>query len=64
MAPPPPDWIGALHTGAEEANDKVLHTLIRQIDEEHAVLAHTLSSWVNNFQFDEILTLTRTIEEA
>ncbi|MGL5922107.1 DAHL domain-containing protein [Chroococcidiopsis sp.] len=54
----PVEWIEQLRQAAICVNAKLLHQLIAQIPLSHASLAQSIAHLVNNFQFEEIVTLT------
>ncbi|MDZ8237496.1 MAG: hypothetical protein RMZ69_10045 [Nostoc sp. ChiQUE01a] len=49
-----------LHQAALCTDEKLIFTLLEQIPEESALLANTLSAWVNNFRIDKVIDLTQT----
>ncbi|NJR50049.1 MAG: PAS domain-containing protein [Leptolyngbyaceae cyanobacterium CSU_1_3] len=52
-------WISSLHQAAARLNADRCLRLIEQIPAEHQSLALALRDWVNRFQFDRVLSLTR-----
>jgi PAS domain S-box-containing protein len=54
-----PEWIEQLHQAALCVNAKLLHQLIEQIPPVHAPLAKAIAHLVDNFQFEEIVALTK-----
>jgi two-component system sensor histidine kinase/response regulator len=54
----PPPWVQALHLAATRADGRQVMKLIDQIPETSICLKHTLINWVENFQFDQIMTFT------
>ncbi|MBL1176629.1 CHASE2 domain-containing protein [Pantanalinema sp. GBBB05] len=59
LAQMPLAWIEQLHQAALRGFDHQILQLIEELSDPQTVLAHTLSHWVHNFQFDEILNLTQ-----
>ncbi|PSB27190.1 CHASE2 domain-containing protein [Stenomitos frigidus] len=57
----PPAWAEQLHQSAIRGSDRLILQLIEQIPERHAPLAHVLTDWADNFQFDEIINLTQSL---
>ncbi|PSB27186.1 response regulator [Stenomitos frigidus] len=55
----PDEWKQQVHQAAILGSDRQLLELIEQIPETHTSLANTLTKWVRNFQFDQLLTLTQ-----
>lgn len=53
------EWIEQLGQAATRVNAKLILKLIDQIPPEHSHLIHTLTTWVNNFRFSDIVTLTQ-----
>jgi CheY-like chemotaxis protein len=59
LAMMPHAWVDELHDCATKVNSKLILKLIEQIPQPYAYLANALTSMVNNFCFDEIITLTK-----
>ncbi|MFB2939428.1 histidine kinase dimerization/phospho-acceptor domain-containing protein [Aerosakkonemataceae cyanobacterium BLCC-F154] len=59
LAQLPQEWIAELHQAALQGSDCQILTLIEQIPEEYSILSDTLTTWVNDFNFNEILDLTQ-----
>jgi signal transduction histidine kinase/HAMP domain-containing protein/ActR/RegA family two-component response regulator len=59
MAAMPGDWLTRLHQAAIQADADLALDLIDQIRDQHAPLADTLASLVNNFRFDTLMDLTQ-----
>ncbi len=57
----PPLWIRQLHQAAIEGFEGRLLQLIEQIPNSHSSLAESLSRWIKNFQFEQIIALTQRI---
>lgn len=55
----PIEWIRQVHQAAVLGSDRQLLQLVEQIPKTHTSLANSLTSWVRNFQFDHLLTLTQ-----
>lgn len=55
----PADWVEQLHQAATKVNARQIYKLLTQIPRANAHLANALTHLVNNFCFEEILTLTR-----
>lgn len=55
----PSEWIEQLGQAATRVNAKEILQLVDQIPPDHSHLIHTLTSWVNNFRFSDIVALTR-----
>ena len=55
----PADWTKQLHWAAVKGSDRIILQLIEQIPKNATPLAQTLTHWVTNFQFDEIINLTQ-----
>ena len=53
-----PEWIEQAHQAATCVNAKLLQQLIEQIPESHAPVANALAQLIDNFQFEDIVTLT------
>ncbi|HEY9848754.1 MAG TPA: response regulator [Leptolyngbyaceae cyanobacterium] len=53
----PKEWIEELYQAAESIDNSLLSQLISQIPPTHALLAETLSDWVNQFRCDRIIDL-------
>lgn len=53
------DWIEQLGQAATRVNAKLVLQLIEQIPSEHTHLIHTLTAWVNNFRFSDIVALAQ-----
>ena len=56
----PSDWIAQLHQAALEVDADRLHQLIGQIPPKHHQLAEILSTFTQNFCFDELIALAKT----
>ncbi|MFN6558423.1 MAG: PAS domain S-box protein [Nostoc sp. ChiSLP01] len=59
LAQMPAEWVTQLHQAALCTDEKLIFNLIEQIPEESALLANTLSDWVNNFRIDKVIDLTQ-----
>ena len=55
----PIDWLEQLHQAAIKVNAKQIHYCIDQMPTANVPLANALSELVNNFCFEEIVTLTQ-----
>ncbi|MBD1997496.1 response regulator [Leptolyngbya sp. FACHB-541] len=53
----PPEWIEQLHQAATKVNAKQVIALIQQVPAKNANLATHLTYLVNNFRFEEIISL-------
>lgn len=58
LADMPTDWVQRLHDLAVRGADRLLLKLIAEIPEGQAPMAQTLTDWVENFKFDEIIQAT------
>ncbi|MEH2110248.1 PAS domain S-box protein [Nostoc sp.] len=59
LAQMPSEWVTQLHQAALCTDEKLIFSLLEQIPEESALLANTLSDWVNNFRVDKVIDLTQ-----
>ncbi|MHC5738714.1 PAS domain S-box protein [Nostoc sp.] len=59
LAQMPAEWVTQLHQAALCTDEKLIFSLLEQIPEESALLANTLSDWVNNFRIDKVIDLTQ-----
>ncbi|WP_375469493.1 ATP-binding protein [uncultured Nostoc sp.] len=59
LAQMPTEWVTQLHQAALCTDEKLIFNLLKQIPEESALLANTLSDWVNNFRIDKVIDLTQ-----
>ncbi|MDM8548845.1 ATP-binding protein, partial [Desulfobacterales bacterium HSG2] len=57
------DWLSAFREAAEDVNSEAAGTLIRQIEEDHFILAKKLTDLVNDFRFDILQTLMEEIKQ-
>jgi hypothetical protein len=55
----PVDWLEQLHQAATKVNAKQILQLIEQIPLANVPLANSLTHLVDNFCFEEIVTLTQ-----
>lgn len=55
----PISWVEQLHDAAAQCSDLLIFQLIEQIPPESAALAAALTDLVDNFQFDQVLDLTK-----
>ncbi|MDZ8107798.1 MAG: PAS domain S-box protein [Nostoc sp. DedQUE12a] len=62
LAQMPTEWVTQLHQAALRTDEKLIFSLLEQIPEESALLANTLSDWVNNFRIDKVIDLTQPDE--
>ncbi|MGB3292646.1 MAG: ATP-binding protein [Phormidesmis sp.] len=60
LAVMPPEWIAQLHQAALEVDAERLYQLIDQIPPKHHQLAEILSTFTQNFCFDELIALAKT----
>lgn len=54
-------WIRDLHQAAIELSTKKTLALIEQIPDEHTPLATILKNWIQSFQFDNVIDLTKSL---
>ncbi|MFN6501320.1 MAG: hypothetical protein RMX65_030605 [Nostoc sp. DedQUE01] len=54
------EWVAQLDQAALCTDEKLIFSLLEQIPEESALLANTLSAWVNNFRIDKVIDLIQT----
>ncbi|MEH1969162.1 PAS domain S-box protein [Nostoc sp.] len=59
LAQMPTEWVTQLHQAALCTDEKLIFSLLEQIPEESALLANTLSDWINNFRIDKVIDLTQ-----
>lgn len=59
LAQMPIDWLEQLHQAAIKVNAKQVHYWIEQMPLSNVPLANALSELVDNFCFEEIVTLTQ-----
>lgn len=59
LAVMPVEWVEQLHQAATKVNSKQVLQLIEQMPSKNAPLANALSVMVDNFCFEEIVTLTQ-----
>ncbi|MBW4520275.1 MAG: PAS domain S-box protein [Scytolyngbya sp. HA4215-MV1] len=60
----PDEWIAKLHQAAIEGRDYQLLELIQQIPVSHRTIGKALENLVNNFCFEKLIQLTRTVENS
>ncbi len=60
LAQMPIDWLEQLHHAATKVNSKQVQKLLTQMPKVDVPLANALSELVNNFCFEEIVTLTKS----
>ncbi len=59
LADMPPEWIQQLHELAVKGADRPILQLLAQLPKTHTPLVKTLTHWLNDFNFDKIIQLTR-----
>ncbi|MEB3291086.1 MAG: ATP-binding protein [Leptolyngbya sp.] len=59
----PAEWRDQLYRYATQADQAAMQALIDDLPEEQSHLRQALTDYVENFQFDKILTLTRSQDE-
>lgn len=59
LADMPPEWIHQLHELAVKGADRPILQLLAQLPKTYAPLVKTLTHWLNDFNFDKIIQLTR-----
>lgn len=52
----PPDWLHQLHQSATKGDDETCFELIRQVPSDHPSLIKALTTWVEAYQFDQLIT--------
>jgi CheY-like chemotaxis protein len=62
LATMPSEWLTTLYQAASQGNDRLVMELIEQIPATQPDLAHTLTHLVQNFRFDQLLSLTQTVK--
>ncbi|MGQ9873449.1 response regulator [Leptodesmis sp.] len=60
----PVGWLQKLYAAAAQGSDTTLLRLIAEIPPHHALLAQTLTQWVNQFRFDQIMELTQSYPDS
>ena len=58
----PTEWLEQLHNAASQGSDLLIDQLIKQIPLENLALADTLTSLVENFQFEQVMKLAQTTQ--
>ncbi|MEX0270672.1 response regulator [Leptolyngbyaceae cyanobacterium UHCC 1019] len=53
------DWLEKLHSSAAQGSDTLVLQLIEEIPPDQTEFIHALTKLVNNFRFDQIMTLTQ-----
>ncbi|MBK1988250.1 GAF domain-containing protein [Sphaerospermopsis aphanizomenoides BCCUSP55] len=56
----PKEWIEELNFAAAQGNDSICLNLITQIPPEQTALIAALTKLIDNYQFDQLITLTQT----
>ncbi|MFQ4138850.1 ATP-binding protein [Nodosilinea sp. PGN35] len=59
----PQDWRDRLYQAATQADQKTLFYLLDALPSEQAAQRQTLRTWVVNFQFDKLMSLSRREDE-
>jgi two-component system, sensor histidine kinase and response regulator len=59
----PADWLAQLHQAALKGFDHKIFQLIQEIPPTHSSLVRILMDWNQNFQFDQILSVTQQVLE-
>ncbi|MFH7241424.1 MAG: ATP-binding protein [Spirulina sp.] len=59
----PPEWRTQVYHLATQANQSALRQLVADLPPDQAQVQQSLTEWINNFQFDKIMTLTRSEDE-
>lgn len=57
------EWRSQLYRYATQANQSALRQLIHQLPPNQTDLQQSLTEWIDNFQFDKIMALTRSEDE-
>jgi CheY-like chemotaxis protein len=58
LADLPPEWLAALQSAAGRARSDLVMDLLKDLDDRHVQLSEGLAQLVEEFRFDEIVTLT------
>lgn len=59
----PTAWRNQVYHLATQANQVALRQLLNELPPEHNPIRQSLATWIDNFQFDKIMTLTRSEDE-
>ncbi|HEY9707108.1 MAG TPA: ATP-binding protein, partial [Oculatellaceae cyanobacterium] len=59
LAVMPADWVAQLYQAARQVDDELVSNLIAQIPEEEVDLVKGLTDLMNNYRFDQIISLTQ-----
>ncbi|MUG94833.1 response regulator [Scytonema sp. UIC 10036] len=59
IASMPAEWVAQLHNAACQGNDELIFQLMAKIPEEHTDLIEGLKVLVDNFDFEQVMALTR-----
>jgi signal transduction histidine kinase/CheY-like chemotaxis protein len=57
------EWRDQVYRLATQANQSALRQLIADLPPEQSQMRQSLTEWIDNFQFDKIMTLTRSEDE-
>ena len=63
LAPLAPEWRAQVYRHATQANQQALRQLLNELPPDQAQVQQSLAAWIDNFQFDKIMTLTRSEDE-
>ncbi len=59
----PLDWLNSFNLATKSCDVELMRTLLDEISDRHESFARTLTTWTQNFEFDEILTLIQSVLE-
>lgn len=59
----PLDWLNSFNLATKSCDVELMVTLLNEISDRHESFARTLTTWTQNFEFDQILTLIQSVLE-
>jgi PAS domain S-box-containing protein len=57
----PLDWLNSFDLATKSCDVELMVTLLDEIRDRHESFAHTLTNWTQNFEFEQILTLIKSV---
>jgi hypothetical protein len=55
----PQEWLEQMYSATSQLNEKAIAQLLTQVPQEHFLLVKEIEDYVNDFEFERIITLVQ-----
>ncbi|MGL5193204.1 MAG: hypothetical protein ACRC8Y_06330, partial [Chroococcales cyanobacterium] len=60
----PQDWVNSFNLATKSCDVELMVTLLDEISDRHESFANTLKNWTQTFEFEQILTLLKSVLDS